>query len=694
MVWPWNRTSPRLFDTGAAEEQNQLDFLMDYAADPIYVCNPDGVLVMVNKQACLASGYSENELLGMHVSALYADRVTDTLFDTFSRNPQPGYRTLVKTRHRRKDGSLFPVEITIVLLAGSDGLLIMGIARDVTQQKESEEQLKLSEERYRILLEGTEALISLYDRNGTCLFMNNRVASRFGKPAEELVGKNVEQLHPEMGRQYIARIQEVIDRGVVKTYEDLVIFPEGGRWLMSTVHPVKNARGEVYAAQIMSHDTTERREAEEALRASEERFSLFTQNLPGLVFIKDHESRYLFVNQKIADFFGLAVEEFVGKTSEELFPPKKARMYMDSDRRIMETGEPIVIVEEFPGPDGRITSMLNHKFLISRPEKTPLIAGFYMDITARLRAAEELAATKTLLETAIAQSPAGILIADAHAVSIRLANPAAMELLGFNPGLNGGQDLKGQSINWQTIYPDGSLVPPEQSPLARAISEGEVTRSTEAVITDHRGRMHWVEMNAAPIYGQSGRIEAGMVIFQDITERKKAEQARRESEERFRAFFHSIQDAILIHPLLEERLACFVQVNDIACKRYGYTHQEFKRLTLEDLTAKGSPVRYGAGEELAQSVHPAFETDHIKKNGNVFPVEITSNLVRIDGLPHMMTVARNITQRKRAEEALRLSHERFLTVLDSIDATIYVVDMDSYEVLFMNKFMIETFGGI
>ena len=66
---------PQLVENDAAEEKNQLNFLMDYAADPIYVCNPDGILVAVNKQACLASGYSENELVGMHVSALDADRV-------------------------------------------------------------------------------------------------------------------------------------------------------------------------------------------------------------------------------------------------------------------------------------------------------------------------------------------------------------------------------------------------------------------------------------------------------------------------------------------------------------------------------------------------------------------------------------------------------------------------------------------
>jgi two-component system cell cycle sensor histidine kinase/response regulator CckA len=81
-----------------------------------------------------------------------------------------------------------------------------------------------------------------------------------------------------------------------------------------------------------------------------------------------------------------------------------------------------------------------------------------------------------------------------------------------------------------------------------------------------------------------------------------------------------------------------------------------------------------------------------KKSGESFPVEINSNLVYQAGKPYILSVVRDITERKQAEEALEISHERFLTVLDSIDATIYVADMDSYEILFMNNFMMEAFG--
>jgi PAS domain S-box-containing protein len=380
--------------------------------------------------------------------------------------------------------------------------------------------------------------------------------------------------------------------------------------------PVKNADGEIYAAQVISHDISDRRQMEEALKESEERFSLFTKHLPGLVFIKDHESRYLFTNQKLSDFFGIPASQLVGRTSQEVFSGEQARRYVDTDRQLMETGEPIVVREDFKRPDGETTIMLNHKFLINRPDRPPLIAGFYLDMTDRFRTEEELAATQGLLETAIAQSPSGIIIADAPDGKVRLINQAALKIKTGDNASRSGSESEKHTQEWDAHYPDGSPYPEEQLPHNRAVKNGETVRNEEFIIKNLAGEMHWVSANAAPIFNKNGEIEASIVILHDISEQKKLEQARRESEERFRAFFHSINDAIMVHPLCEVGFAPFSEVNQIACERYGYSAEEFSKLTAFDIT-KMEEVREHAKSEhrnkLLDAGQMVFESTHIKK---------------------------------------------------------------------------------
>jgi len=181
----------------------------------------------------------------------------------------------------------------------------------------------------------------------------------------------------------------------------------------------------------------------------------------------------------------------------------------------------------------------------------------------------------------------------------------------------------------------------------------------------------------------------------DITERKEAEKALRDSEDRTRATFNAMSDAVFLHPLLEEGFAPFVDVNDTACNRYGYTREEILTLTAGDITGKAGTATHSGKDHrrrLENSGRLIFEATHITKSGEVFPVEINSVIIELKDRPMILAVVRDISERKRAEEALRATHQRFLTVLDSIDATIYVADLKTYEVLFMNQNMIKNFG--
>jgi PAS domain S-box-containing protein len=178
----------------------------------------------------------------------------------------------------------------------------------------------------------------------------------------------------------------------------------------------------------------------------------------------------------------------------------------------------------------------------------------------------------------------------------------------------------------------------------------------------------------------------------DITERRRVEMVLRESAARYRELFEANPHPMMVYDL--ETLA-FLEVNDAAVAHYGFTRDEFLSMTIADIRPPEDVPRLleNISHVGEQPVDKAGIWRHRKKDGTVIEVEITSHVLDYDERRAELVLANDITDRKRAEQELRRSHQTFLTVLDWIDATVYVADMNSYEILFMNKNMIDAFGA-
>jgi len=192
--------------------------------------------------------------------------------------------------------------------------------------------------------------------------------------------------------------------------------------------------------------------------------------------------------------------------------------------RIMNKGETIPAYEMCLKDKNKNVRFLNIQGGPIRDKKGKLIAGvtIFRDVTAEREAAQELARTKQLLEAAINQSPAGILLADAPDVNIRFGNLRAFDIRGKSKKPLTGIQVAKHAAAWQTFYPDGSPYPPDKLPLSRAVLEGKTTYDEEVIIRREDGEDRWVIVNASPIKDPQGKIIAGIVIFLDITERKQA----------------------------------------------------------------------------------------------------------------------------------------------------------------------------
>lgn len=174
-----------------------------------------------------------------------------------------------------------------------------------------------------------------------------------------------------------------------------------------------------------------------------------------------------------------------------------------------------------------------------------------------------------------------------------------------------------------------------------------------------------------------------------IQEQRRTEEALRKSEERFRGLVNQAADPFFLHDLAGRLL----DVNELACKSLGYTREELLALCVEDIETGLSPSQIETTQSaLAAGQQITLQGRHRRKDGTTFPVEARLGMIELADGPAVLALVRDITERLQAEEALKQSHETLRAILDGIDATVFVAEMETHEILFANKFLKDLFG--
>lgn len=291
-------------------------------------------------------------------------------------------------------------------------------------------------------------------------------------------------------------------------------------------------------ALTQSHDAAvQKAEVEETLRRDREKFRSFIENAYEIVYSASLEGVITYLSPNWETYVGIPPSECVGESFVRFVHPgdvaecRRVLAEIAAGRKV-ERAE--YRIRSASGEWRRHVSTVAP--LYDEAGNVDSCVGIARDVTEQHQAQKELHETRGLLETAVAQSPSGIIIADAPGVTIRIANPAAFGIRGGDPRVLTGIDVLLHSRRWNTFRPDGSPYPSELLPLSRAVIRGETTRDEEIIIRDEDGKDHWVSATAAPIRDAEERIVAGMVVFQDITERKRIEREKIEIEEQYRQF--------------------------------------------------------------------------------------------------------------------------------------------------------------
>ena len=181
---------------------------------------------------------------------------------------------------------------------------------------------------------------------------------------------------------------------------------------------------------------------------------------------------------------------------------------------------------------------------------------------------------------------------------------------------------------------------------------------------------------------------ANRVLQQEIAERKQAEEKMKASQQRYRMLFNSGNDAVFVHrPSKDGHPGRFIDVNDVACESLGYTREELLQLSPLDIVSpeKVSQIPVLVERAFAEE-HLVFEMEHVAKDGKTFPVEVSSHLFSHEGQPMIIEIARDITERKKAEEEMRIRARILENMIEGVNVSdesgIIVLTNPSFDSMF------------
>jgi hypothetical protein len=545
-----------------------------------------------------------------------------------------------------------------------------GTQRDITERKRAEQALRESEERRRRISEATQDSIWEIDLKTNQLWWSERVKPLFGTRPGELqpsLEDWYDRIHPEDVGRVRDRFEKFMlgaDRNWFDEYRFrradgsyIYIFDQGQKFYDESGKPI-------LIAGAMS-DITARVKAEEALRASEERYRLLTEISPDGVLIAGDDGTIHLANQSMQRMLGVTPEQVIGRNLFDFFPPRCLDQYRDCLTDLLTSDQPEGQVEiAFRRDDGRALPV--EVSAMRFDWKGRQFAQFIIhDISGRKRAEAErerlhgeIEAERNRLRQILEQMPIGVLIAEAPSGRLLFGNRESERLLRHPLLLS--DDYQGYT-QYSALREDGGRYRAEEYPLARALISGEVIKGEEMRYQRGDGTETFFSVDSGPIYDSEGRRVSAVATFIDVAERKQAEEALRESEERYRGVAEAASD-VIIAVGEDGRIQL---VNSSVEKVLGYTPSEVVGMDLATLMPeylrnlhKAGLKRYlETGEKHLK--WSGVELRGLHKDGYEVPVEVAFSEYFKDGGRIFTGIIRDITERKRAEEAIRESEERF-----------------------------------
>lgn len=513
------------------------------------------------------------------------------------------------------------------------------------ERKRVEKAFRRSETRFRRLVEQTTDAIFVHDLEGRFVDVNQQACESLGYTRQELLGMSVSDIEIDYEPGFLEKLWEDISSGYPQTLNGRHRRKDG------TTFPVEVRLG-LYESEEESllvasaRDVSERRKAEERLKESEKRFrATFEQAAVGILQV-GLEADWIRVNHRFCEIVGYTREELQEISVLDLISERDYEVDLERGARML-AGELQEYAEEkcIVGKDGkRIWINLNVSLVRDDSDEPNYFIAIVEDISKRKFAEEEL----RLRHRAITASPDGIVITDPNQPDnpIVYVNPSFELITGYT-----GQEAAGRNCRF---LQGNDHDQPDIEELRQAINE---ERYCTVLLRNYRkdGSLFWNELSISPVWDDDGKLTHFIGVQEDVTDRKQAEDALRESEERFRALTTNASDIVLIlesdgtiryeSPAIE-RILGYKPEERVGKKAFDLIHPDDVEHTMRAL----------AGILRNPGVYPPIEYRTLAKDGTWHHFEaVGNNLLYDPAIQGIVVNSRDITERKKVEDALRQS---------------------------------------
>ena len=311
-------TSSKLAEGTLRESEERFRSLFDRSLDCLYIHDFKGQFIDANSTALRLFGYKKEEIPFLNFAELIGDDEISKALDVLAEVKQKGFqKELSEFRVRCKDGSYVYLETkSAIVYHDGNPSAILGVARDITKRKQMEDDLRISEERYRTIINNIEDGYYEVDTTGNMTFCNPAAAKMLGYRQDELIGLNNQQyMNHENSQKVFSTFNKVFRTGQpTKTFDWELIRRDGGKLIVETsVSLIRDTKEKPVGFRGIFRDITERKQAEEALRESEERYRTLVENASDIVFRLDNTGHITLVNPAALRIMGYEEKEIIGR---------------------------------------------------------------------------------------------------------------------------------------------------------------------------------------------------------------------------------------------------------------------------------------------------------------------------------------------------------------------------------------------
>ena len=646
--------------------------VFDHMIEGCQIIGYDWKYIYINDAADVHNRRPKEELLGKSYTEMWSGVEETKVYKVIKESLEKRKYHQMENEFIFSDGTIGWFDLRIQPVP--EGVFLLSI--DISDRKKTMQKLAESEKLFRNLFENMLngfAYCKMISEEGKPLdFMYLNVNEAFSTLTglKDVMGKRVseaipgfQEADPELLERY-NRVSSTRMPEVFETYVDSLKM-----WFAISVYSPQKG----YFVAVFDVITT-RKHAEEKLKENRATLQSIIDNSNSLIYTVNEEGRFVMVNQPLQKLLTSSGEQLTGQTREAFLPKEIADLHRRNDKEVFASGMTQFFEEENIEPDGKHYYLTTKFPLYNNQNEIYAVGGLSTDITERKQIEKTLKENEERFRSLYENVTIGIYRTTVDG-RILMANPALIKMLGFDSF----EQLAHRNLEHEGYEPDY----PRSEFMQTIEKEGKII-GLESAWNKRNGNTLFVRESAKAVKDVNGQILYFDGTVEDITDRKKAAEALRESEDKFKYVFdHSVTGKSITFPTGE------IHVNRAFCDMLGYSEKELEKTKWQDIS---HPDDIKLTEKELQSLisgkkeSTRFVKRYLHKNGSVIWTDVGTALRRdISGKPlYFMISVIDITERKMAEEDLRESEERFSKSFRTSPISFIMANMEDGRIIEVN----------